>query len=70
MGFPGVSDSKESVCNKGDPDLTPGSGKYPAEGTILLLQYSCLENSIDRGAWWARVHRAAESDMTEQLCCA
>ena len=55
LGFPGGSDSKESACDAGGPDLISGSGKSPGEGTGNPLQYSCLENSMDRGAWWATV---------------
>ena len=54
LGFPGGSDSKESTCNagaSGDVGLIPGSGKSPGEGNSNLLQYSCLENPMDRGAW-------------------
>ena len=50
-GFPGHSDGKASTCNAGDPGLIPGSGKSPGEGNDYLLQYSCLENFMDRGAW-------------------
>ena len=60
-GFPGSSAVKESACNAGDPDLILGSGRSLAEGNGYLLQYSCLENSIDRGAWWATVHGVAKS---------
>ena len=60
-GFPGRSDGKESTCNAGDPGLIPGSGKSPGEGNDYLLQYSCLENFMDRGAWWTIVHTAAKS---------
>ena len=66
MGFPGGSDSKASACNAGDPGLIPGSGRSPGEGNGNSLQYSCLENFMDGGAWWATVHEAAESDATEQ----
>ena len=48
---------KASTCNVGDPGLIPGSGRSPGEGNGNLLQYSCLENSMDRGARWATVHR-------------
>ena len=51
--FLGGSDGKESSCNAGDPGLIPGSGISPWKGHGNPLQYSCLENSIDRGAWWA-----------------
>ena len=67
MGFPGDSDSKESAYNAGDPGSTPGLGRSPGEGNGHPLQYSCLENSMDRGAWWAIIHEFAKSDMTEQL---
>ena len=51
----GGSDSKESACNAGDPGSFPGSGKHPGEGDGNPLQYSCLDNSIDSGAWLATV---------------
>ena len=57
LGFPGGSDGKESACNAGDP----GSGRSPGEGNGYLLQYSWLENSMDRGAWWAIVHGVTNS---------
>ena len=60
--FPG--DGKDSACNSGDPVSIPGSGRSPGEGNGNPLQYSCLENSMDRGAWWATVHGVTESDMT------
>ena len=66
-GFPGGSDGKASACNAGDPGLIPGSGRSPGEGNGNPLQYSCLEHSMDGGAWWATVHGIAESHMTEQL---
>ena len=46
---------KESACNAGDPGLIPGQGRSPGEGNGKPVQYSCLENSMDRGAWWAIV---------------
>ena len=49
-GFPGASDGKESACNTADQGLIPGSGRFPGEGNGYPLQYSCLENSMDRGA--------------------
>ena len=67
MGFPGGTDKKESACNAGDPGLVPGSGGSPGEGNGYPLQYSCLENPMDRGAWRATVHEDAELDMTERL---
>ena len=56
MGFPVGSDDKESACNVGDPCSISGSGRFPGEGNGNPLQYSCLENPTDRGAWWATVH--------------
>ena len=66
VGFPGGSDSKESACNVGNPGLIPGSGRYSGEANGNPLQHSCLENSMDRGAWQATVHGIAELD-TERL---
>ena len=60
-GFPGGSDGKESVCNAGDLGLIPGLGKSLGEGIGFPLQYSCLENAMNRGAWWATVHGASRS---------
>ena len=60
-GFTGGLDSKESACHAGDLGFIPGSGRSPGEGNGNLLQYSCLENSMDRGAWWAIVHGAAKN---------
>ena len=51
VGFPGGSDGKASACNAGDPGSIPGLGRSPGEGSGNLLQYSYLENSMDRGAW-------------------
>ena len=65
--FPGGSDGKESACNAKDLGLIPGSRRSPGEGNGYLLQYSYLEHSMNRGAWQATVHGAAESDATEQL---
>ena len=61
VGFPGGSDSKESACNIGDPGLIPGLGRPSGIGNGNPLQYSCLENSMDRGAWQATVHGVAKS---------
>ena len=59
--FPGGSDGKESACNAGDLGLIPGLGKIPGEGNGNPLQYSCLENSTDRGTWRATVHGVTKS---------
>ena len=61
MGFPGGLDNKESACNAVGPGLIPGSGRFPGEGNGNPLQYSCLENSVDREAWWATVHGVTKS---------
>ena len=58
---------KESVCNAEDPSSIPGSGRTPGEGNSNPLQFSCLENSMDRGTWRATVHGVSELDMREQL---
>ena len=55
LGFPDGSDSKESTCNAGDPSSIPGSGRYPGERNGNPFQYFCLENPVERGAWWAIV---------------
>ena len=59
--FSGDSDGKESACNAGDPGLIPGWGRFPGEGNGNPFQYSCLENSTDRGAWQAIVHGVTKS---------
>ena len=64
-GFPGHPEGKESACSAGDLGLISGLGKAPAEGSGNPLQYSGMENSMDRGAWWVIVHGVAESDKTE-----
>ena len=64
-GFPGGSDSKVSAYNVGDSGSIPGLGRSPGAGHGNPLQYSCLDNPMDRGAWWAAIHRVAkESDTT------
>ena len=60
-GFPGGSDDEESACNAGVPGSIPGSGRSPGGGQGNPLQYSCLENALNRGAWWATVHGVAKS---------
>ena len=61
LGSPGGSNSKEFTCNAGDLGSIPGLGKSPGGGCDNPLQYSCLENPMDRGAWWATVHGIAKS---------
>ena len=59
--FLGGSDGKASAYNEGDQGSIPGLGRSPGEGTGTPLQYSCLENPMDGGAWWATVHRVTKS---------
>ena len=61
LGFPGSSVGKESSCNTGDPGSIPGLGRSPGGGHGNPLQYSCLENPTNRGAWWATVHSLTKS---------
>ena len=61
MGLPGGSDGKESVSNTEDPCSVPGLGRLPGKGHDNPLLYSCLENFMDRGVWWATVHRVTKS---------
>ena len=61
MGFPGGSEVKASACTAGDLGSIPGLGRFPGERNGNPLQYSCLENPMDRGAWWATVHGVAKS---------
>ena len=60
-GFPGGLEGKESACNAGDPGSIPGSGRSPGGGNGNPIQYSCLENPMDRGAWQATVQGVTES---------
>ena len=60
-GFPGGPVGKESACNVGDLGSVPGSGRSLGEGNGNSLQYSCLQNSMDRGAWWITVHGVTKS---------
>ena len=69
VGFPGGSDGKESACNAGDLGSVPGLERSPGGWHSNLLQYSSLENSMDRGAWWTTVHRVTKSwTRHERLC--
>ena len=61
MGFPSSPDGKASACNAGDPGLIPGLRKSPGEGNGNPLQYLCLGNPMDRGAWQATVHQVVKS---------
>ena len=63
LGFLCGSDVKESTCNVRNLSLTPGSGRSPVEVNSYSLQYSCLENSMDRGAWWATAHGVTKNQM-------
>ena len=65
MSFPCHSAAKESDCNVSDLGLIPGLGRSPGEGNPL--QYSCLENPMDRGAWWATVHGVTKSQTRLSL---
>ena len=61
LDFPGGSAGKEFTCNVGDLGLIPGLGRSPGDGNANPLQYSCLENSMDRGVWQITVHGVAKS---------
>ena len=61
MGFPGGSAGKESTCNTGDLGSIPGLGRSPGGGCGNPLQYSCLEDPMDRGTWQAAVHGVTKS---------
>ena len=64
MGFPHGSVGKESACNTGDQGSIPESGRSSGEGNGNPVQYSCLEYSMDKGAWKTTVHGVQESDTT------
>ena len=61
LGLPGGSDGKESTCNEGDLGSIPGLGRCPEGGHGNSLQYSCLENPMDRGAWQTTVYEVAKN---------
>ena len=61
MGFPGGSEVKVSACNARDLCSIPGLGRSPGEENGNSFQYSCLENPMDRGAWWAALHGVTKS---------
>ena len=60
VGFPCSSIGKKSACNAGDLGLIPGSGRSPGEGNGNPLQYSCLENPMDKGTWQATVYEVTK----------
>ena len=62
-----MAQGKESACNAGDAGLIPGLGRCPGEGNDNPLQYSCLQNSMDRGALWATVHGVAKNRTERTL---
>ena len=64
QGFPGGSDGKESTCNEGDPGSILVLGRSPGKENGYLLQYSCLENPMDRGTWWTTVHGVVRKSDT------
>ena len=64
MGFPGGSDTEESAYNAGDLGSIPGSGRFPRDWNGYPLQYSCLENSMDRGLWRATVYGVTDLILT------
>ena len=64
-GFPASSAGKEAACSAGDPGSIPGWGRSPGEGNGNPLQYSCLENPMDRGTWWAIVYAVAEKQQQQ-----
>ena len=64
LGFSSRSVGKELAYNAGDPGLIPELGRSPGEGNGTPLQYSCLENPMDRGVWWATIHRVARVGHT------
>ena len=66
LGFPHGSDGRESACNAGDLGSIPELERSPGEGNGNPLQYSCLENPMDRGAWWATVHGVAKTGLSEK----
>ena len=68
VGFHSGSEGKASACDAGDPGSIPRSGRSPGEGNGNLLQYSCLENPVDRGAWWATVYGVTKSQTRLSDC--
>ena len=69
QGFPGGSDGKESAWNMGDPGSIPEPERYPGEGHGNLLQYSCLENCMGGGVWWATIHGVESHEQRVGLDC-
>ena len=67
MSFPGGTVVKNPPSNAGDAGSIPGLGRLPGEGNGNPLQYSCLENPMDRGGWWAILHRVAKSQTQQRV---
>ena len=65
--FPGDSDNKDSACNAGDPGSILGLGRSSGEGNVYPLQYSCLENSMNRGTWWAWGRKELDTAISDNL---
>ena len=63
VGFPGASEGNESACNAEDMSLIPGWGRFPGGKHGNSFQYSYLDNLVERGAWWATVHRVTKNQM-------
>ena len=72
LNNPAMQDCSKETCNPGDAGSVSEWGRFPGEGNGKPLQYSCWENLMDRGAWWATIHRVAKSQTqrsTEQNIC-
>ena len=67
LGFPSGSEVKETACNARNLGSIPGSGRAPGEGNGNPLQYSCLENPMDRGTWWATIHAVTKPGGLQKM---